>query len=160
MIATTKTAAQHRQPIYQQPQYAPPTPAKKKSNAPLIVGGSNRKGRHSYLNTFLLPAVKGSFIANTASNNYFKLLTNPTICCIIYLLLAVNGEFMPHTASNNKSETDEVAIWKSSEENKNVVFLQDVSSQANPSLSLCMDEEGLEKPSLLLSILITNVHLQ
>ena len=36
-VTTTQQPTQPQQPIYQQPQYAPPTPAKKKSNAPLII---------------------------------------------------------------------------------------------------------------------------
>jgi len=35
----TQQSVPHRQPIYQQPRYVPPTPAKKKSIAPLIIGG-------------------------------------------------------------------------------------------------------------------------
>jgi len=38
-VTKTQQPAQLQQPTYQQPRYAPPAPTKKKSSAPLIVGG-------------------------------------------------------------------------------------------------------------------------
>ena len=38
-VTKTQQPAQPQQPIYQQPRYVPPTPVKKKSSAPLIIGG-------------------------------------------------------------------------------------------------------------------------
>ena len=39
VVPKTQQPSQPQQPTYRQPQYAPPAPAKKKSSAPLLVGG-------------------------------------------------------------------------------------------------------------------------